>query len=178
MHLHKSLKINGLNSTGQSAVEFAFIIPVLFIFFYAVLEFSRLFILDQRVAILSREAANACFQDCTSLTGANLDNCLGGIVNQIKNNADSVLTDFSGQGTVIASVYTNQKSPPAVLFNSQKAGGGSYTSQIESPDAQLVSDQGSLVIGEVFYPYSPLTPIKKLLGALNLPEKLYEKTIY
>ena len=175
---HKSLKINRLNSRGQSAAEFAFIIPILFIFFYAVMEFSRLFILDQRVATLSREVANACFQDCATKTGANLDNCVINIVDQVRDNGNSVLADFAGQGAVIASIYVSRTNPAAVLSSAHKAGGGGYTSQAGTPSTQLVSDQGVVVIGEAFYPYNPMTPIKRLLTALELPEDLYEKTVF
>jgi len=181
---HKLFKLNGLDSKGQSAIEFAFIIPIIFIFFYAVLEFSRLFIQTQRVSTLSREVANTCFQDCSSLTGSQLTSCVGNLVNQIDSKSDSLLQNFTSQGTLIASVYgsnpASKANPPAVVLLGSSRAGGNSTSLYSAGalNAQLVTDQGIVVVGEAFYPYQPITPIKKLLSLLNFPEELYGKTIY
>ena len=79
-----------LSQKGQAAIEFISIIPFLFIFFYAVLEFSLLFVHDQRVSALSRETANAAFRDCATLQGTPLTDCLQAVVDTIQAGGEGV----------------------------------------------------------------------------------------
>ena len=173
-----------MGKKGQSAVEFAVIIPTLFIFFYAVLEFSLLFVNDQRVSALSREISNAAFRDCGGLASDKIAACTADIVDEVSGRADGILRDFSGQGRVIVSVFgpdpQSQSNPPAVkMLARESAGGGGFSTSYSSGgiDASLIANQGVVVVGEAFYPYEPLTPLKQLLDAV-LPTELYEATIY
>ena len=170
---------------GQGAIEFAVIIPTLFIFFYAVLEFSLLFIHDQRVSALSREISNATFRDCGGFKDKDLRDCVEDIVDEVASRADGILRNCSGTGRVIVSVYgpdpnDSTGSPPAVTLLATEAGGGvSFPTEYSAigMDSAFVFDQGLVVVGEAFYPYQPITPIKQLIDPV-LPTELYEATIY
>ncbi len=184
--LLSKLKKNCLDTCGQSTVEFAFIIPVLFIFFYAVLEFSHLFIEQQRVSALSRETTNAVFRDCSSQNPANLNACIQPILDELRDKATNILPGFDSSGNLIVSLYVPDTvaggDPPPVksLTPPKKTGGGNAVTRYTAGDLdpRIVSDLGVVVIGEAFYPYSPLTPIKQLISLLSLPGVLYENTIY
>ncbi|GEM_PF-1606167 len=185
MKFYKSLKLNRLNSKGQSAVEFAFIIPIIFIFFYAVLEFSFLFVRQQRISSISRETANAAFRDCASLSESAIGPCLDKTLAGVHQNVQSILPDFDNKGTVIVSVYgldttNNSNPPPLKSLGVKKIGSGSNASHysLQSIDATVVRNQGVVVVGEAFYAYTPLTPIEGLLNLLSLPKVIYENSIF
>jgi len=170
---------------GQAALEFIFGIPLLLTFFMALIEFSALLIHEHRVSALSREAANAAFRDCGSFWGGDLDDCLDAVVTQIDAGAGGMLPEFSERGRVIASVWRPDPAsviePPTPVLASQRgSGNGVYSSKFsdEHMDSSLVKNHEVIAIGEVFYPYEPLTPLAFLIDLTGFPAVLHEATVY
>ena len=170
-------------------IEFLLTVPIVFSLVLALLEFSVLFVQIQRVSALSREAANAAFRDCSTLSNdptPQLDACIDGILNPISQGGASILSNFAANGTLIVSIYQNGP----VLVTQRTVGGGGYFSQYPGRpiDANLIPPPGlpvngvippltRIAIGEAFYTYTPLTIVGTLLG-FALPGNLYETTIY
>lgn len=182
--------------SGQAMVEFILIIPILFVFLLAVLEYSYMFVQAQRVSALSREAANAAYRDCSSYTDAvELSGCLELIGPPLKQNASSFLPDFGAQGCIIISIYaytTNpanagtananvksvqrlvQKSYNGAVFVSRYDPGSAVTAETGN---SLAQKQGAVAVGEVFFNYQPVTVIGSLMKDV-LPQSFYEITVY
>lgn len=168
---------------GQSIIELALIIPILFVFFFGLLEFTVMFVQSQRVTTLSREVANAAFRDCSSRTGAELNSCLQGIVDQINvgANINNILPSFTAKGRVVASVYDwDLDSNAPRLLSRRGAGSSSQSSKYDenSVDKTVVQNQGVIAIGEIYYNYTAITPITSLLDLVDFPTEFYGVTIY
>ncbi len=177
--------MNITNCRGQATIEFIAILPVLFILFFATLEFSTMFIQDQRIASLSREISNAVYRDCSQVEDAQIQDCVTNISTRVLNGANSILPDFSSRGTLIVAVYSPDPDaggaePPVISMGSESLGDGGYSSHYseDNLDASFVADQGFVTIGEVIYSYEPMTPIKDILNFVGFPDQLYEATIY
>ena len=168
-----------MKQNGQAAIEFILVLPFLFIFFYGVLEFSQLFIQQQRVSALSREIANSAFRSCSSLSGTQLTGCLDVTLAQVKIGAVNILPGFNTRGgTLIASIYRPGGGGVTTAALRTSGGGASTKYSTGSFGATFVTDQGAVGVGEVFYPYQPLfTALKKLLPSIGYPTTLYESTV-
>ncbi len=135
-----------------------------------------------RVSNLSREIANVTFRDCAFLNDTAITSCLNSNVTRISNEGNLLLKNFNGLGTVIASAYAKNTvgSPSIRLINQKTAGGGKYTSHfnVNNVDSAVINTHDRIVIGEVIYPYTPITPVKSFLALFNLRTVVYEVTIY
>jgi hypothetical protein len=173
--------------SGQSTVEFVFVIPFLITFILAVVEFSLMFVQTQRVSALSRETVNASFRDCSTLPKDQLDSCVDSLVKTIGKTAATLLFDFNdtanGRGKIIISIYQWENGEAKLSSQKQSGGGGAVTDGFISQfspnkiDGSILENQESITIGEVFYQYKPLTIVGSLLDMV-MPENLYEVTIY
>lgn len=176
-------------TAGQAMVEFIFIIPVLFVFILAVLEFSTIYVQVQRNASLSREVANAIFRDCATLVSTEINGCMDNIVNQVNAQAGGLLENFNSggpalRGKIIAKTFLPIKGTTKIqTYESHTAGSNAVVDNFISRfdentvDKTIVQNQGAVVTGEVFYGYKPLTIIGNLLNT-TLPDNFYEATIY
>ncbi len=175
--------------SGQSAIEFAFIVPLLLGLILAAFEFSQMFIQSQKVSSLSREAANAVFRDCSSLPNDQLQRCVdgvhgvtgvpdaNGVLDDINLGAGKLLAGFNTRGEVLVSIYKwdASASPNVVLAYPAAANPHSHIN-VNNVDQGLLTSQGVLVVGEILYQYMPSTMVANLLG-MPATGKLYEITI-
>ena len=186
----KKVQLERKKNSGQSAIEFALVMPILLVFILAVLECSAMFVEAQRASALSREIANAVFRDCGNLNDSagnpQLTNCVDSIVNPVGGAAAKLLPDFNARGKIIASLYKgkvgNQGSlqfKPAGLAAQKTSGLANFNSRydISNIDLAILNNQKLLSFGEVFYQYKPLTQIGSFLQMI-LPRNYYEVTIY
>ena len=179
--LGKLLSYSRRRSKGQGILELALIFPFLFIFLYAISEFSVLLVQNQRVTSLSREAAGATFYQCAGLEGSDLSVCVQDIANQIITQGKAILPDFASRGHIIISVFEPDSSGSSLqLTDVQELGSGAGSTSYESGsfDSSFVEDNGIIVVGEVFYKYETTTPLQALLRSIQLPQNMYEATVF
>ncbi len=179
--LGKLLSYSRRRSKGQGILELALIFPFLFIFLYAISEFSVLLVQNQRVTALSREAAGAIFYQCAGLEDSKLSTCVQGIANQVAAQGGAILPDFASRGHIIISVFEPDSSGSSVqLTNTQELGSGAGSTSYgsDSFDSSFVKDNGMIVVGEVFYKYETITPLQVLLQSIQLPQNMYEATVF
>ncbi len=167
---------------GQSLVEVALLLPMFLVIVFGTVEYSNMFMTSLRASNISRAAANASFRDCAFLNSSANVPCLNSTAGLASDEASQVLSDFGMVGTVIATTYArNDLLNPAVeLIGQQSAGGGEFTSRFnaETIDEALLNTHERVVVGEVFYPYTPITPLLIFLNAFNIQTEIYEVTIY
>ncbi len=173
---------NIFNSRGQSLVEFALLLPFFLIIVFGIVEYSHMFMVSLKASNLSRAVANAAFRDCAFLNDNSIPTCLTTDTERVKEEAVLILNNFNTLGAVIATTYAqdSKKNPPIRLVNQQKSGKGAYSSyyQIQNLDQQLMQQHERVVVGEVIYPYAPITPLKTFLTLLNIRPVIYEVTVY
>jgi hypothetical protein len=165
------------NKRGQAMVEFAFMVPVMVTIIFGVIELSNFLTFSLRASNISREIANAAFRDCGFLSTGSMSTCLQSSADRVREHADFIFNDFTNLGAVVVSTY--EANPPD-LAGQETAGAGGYTSRydIGSVDQDVLATHERIVIGEVFYPYVPITPAGSLLNLFNISPVVYEVTIY
>jgi hypothetical protein len=169
------------NSRGQSLLELAFIIPIFMAIVFGIIEFTNMYMTSLRASNLSRAIANGAFRDCGFLSQSSMSTCLQDSIDRVFSEANLILADFANQGTVMASTYEfDPNDPPARLAGQEAAGAGGYTSRYDLNliDMDVLTTHERVVIGEVMYPYEPVTPVKAFLTMLNINPVIYEVTIY
>lgn len=164
---------------GQSLVELGLLLPLFLAIIFGAVEYSSMFMTALRSSNLSRAAANNAFRDCAFLDGNSLSTCLQGNAQRLEEDAGLILSDFENRGKIIVSVF-ELDGGPAQLLGQETAGSGNFESRYNSGtiDTVALSQQDRVVIGEIVYPYEPITPISSFLNLLNLRVQIYEVTIY
>lgn len=165
------------NKRGQAAIELGFMIPVLVTIIFGIVELSNFLTFSIRASNLSREIANAAFRDCAFLSAGSLPDCLQTSADRVREHADFIFNDFTNLGAVIVSTY---ESAPPDLVGQKVAGAGAYASRYNenSVDQDVLATHERIIIGEVFYPYAPITPAGALLNLFDINPVVYEVTIF
>lgn len=170
------------NLRGQSLVELALLLPLLMVILMGIVEYSNMFMMALRASNLSREVANASFRNCSFLNDSAMTTCLNSNVVKVGEEGQMILTDFGTLGTVIATAFEQNAggNPPVRFISRQESGNGGFTSRydISVIDTQVINDHERIVVGEVIYPYVPVTPLSGFLNLLNIRTVIYEVTIY
>ncbi|MDD5216978.1 MAG: pilus assembly protein [Candidatus Omnitrophica bacterium] len=171
---------NGIISRGQATVEFAILLPVVISAVLGAVELSNMYLMSLRVSNMSRQAANIAFRDCAYLPDNNQSSCLANIVSEIRDEGDLLLNSFSANGTVVASTYVADANQVVRLVDAESAGDGNYSTQFDTSriDTSLVINFKRVAIGEVFYRYTPVTPIGSLFTFLTEETVIYESTVF
>lgn len=173
------------NSRGQVLVEFALLFPIVALAFFALIELNNVVVRQQMTANLSREAASAAYRDCAILSGGIMDDCLQKVYSETKTAALKIFPNFNSEGAIIISLYENDPvTQNPKLKRYWPASGNLYGSKYSatSVDKKIVSEQKVIAVGEVFYQYTPITPVQGFLNLFNdnpvIPDVTYETTIY
>ena len=161
--------------SGQALIEFALILLPLVALALGVIEMANLIYDQQVLTHLSREGSNLASRN-TSLTNTvtallneptpfNLSTAGCVIVTQIANTG-------SGSGSSGTYVIQAQQSVCAISATS-RVGTGIGTTATGLPTAAEPQAGQSVYATEVFYRYTPLTPVGQLLK-ITLPSQLYD----
>lgn len=157
---------------GQSLVEFTLFAMVLVLLFFGLIDFSRI-IRDRLILInLSREGSNLASR------GTTLANTVTVVI------SDAYPLNMTANGRVIVSAVLNSNG--TYIITAQVAGGGlsgaaapsriggvGGHATLPATAVPLPQPNQYLYVTEVFWPFTPLTPIGHLLG-LALPSALYD----
>jgi len=149
--------------SGLAAVEFAFIAPIMILFFFGVIEGSAAYSASRKVLLSANTLADLVAQE-TSITKDNLDDLFTGMEDVI----DERDIDVTFR---IASVYLDSATGEVkVHWSRDSSNGVPYAAGSVYPgdvDASLLNDASSLVVAETSYNYS--SPIsRKIIGPLTL----------
>ncbi|OHE75354.1 MAG: hypothetical protein A2107_15775 [Verrucomicrobia bacterium GWF2_62_7] len=166
---------------GQALMEFAMIVVILAIMVMGLVDYGRLFVVRQVMVNASREGANLAAR------GTTLSNAVAAMVTT----APGMLFT-NGYGTIIASTVTRSSSGVATVTGQVRYGASSFVSRIGSlnasgsnvtlPSNQLPQTNQTLYVTEVFYPFTPATPVGNLMGFISgnsaMPASLYDVTYF
>jgi Flp pilus assembly protein TadG len=156
--------------SGQALLEFVFVSFMMIVLLFGLIDFGRAIYQRQVLTALTREGSNLASR------GTSLSNTVEAVINSASP------LDIIAKGRVIVSAVYNSNGTYRVTAQVSK-GGVNATSKIRNgvgtpavmpatPVAIPPSNQTAYVT-EVFYSYTPITPIGKLLN-FTLPSSLYD----
>lgn len=165
----KSLK---RDERGIAAVEFAMIVPIMFLLFVGSVEFSQAITVDRRVTQIASSTADLVAREKT-ITDAQLAN--------VMNIAKVLMSPYDTSLLRITMVSVGAKATDATVTKvcwSYKFQGGTHTyanGATYSLPAGIVDKGGSVVVAEVEYDYSPLIFNYFITSMTKLSDKFYLK---
>ena len=160
------------DQSGHALVEFSFVVLILAVLIFALIDFSRAISTRQVLTNLSREAANLASR------GTSLSNTLVAV------KASAQPLDIDQKGYVILSVVHRDNASNATVTVQLTGGGVPSASRVATagvgrpptlpPTPELLPQPNrTLHVAEVFYRFAPVTPVGQLLG-LVLPTTQYD----
>jgi Flp pilus assembly protein TadG len=167
----RSQKVRG--RSGQALIEFALVAVMLLLVLFAIIDFSRIILVREVMINVSREGANLISR------GTDMTNALNALVTS----AQPLNINSSGYIILSSVINTNTDGVPRVS-EQQMTGGMLSTSKVGPPgnvatlpNPQLPLPNQTLWVAEVFYSFTPVTPLGQLLG-MTLPTTNYDAAFF
>lgn len=138
--------------SGMAATEFALILPALLFLFFGVVEGSEALSQSRRASLAANTLADLASQE-SELKTSDLDDLFTGV--------EHIVVTGGGDMTIrLVSVVSDKTGDPVVEWSRDNKGGEPYAPGApydKLPDASLLADGSSIIVGEISYPYvSPL----------------------
>jgi Flp pilus assembly protein TadG len=161
-------------SSGQSLIEFVLIALLLFIIVFAIIDIGRAIYRRQILVNLSREGANLASR------GTSLTDTLAALVRSadplnITNDGRIILTAIQRDSSGIPTVVSQQSTGGLTTVQSHIAPNGGPG--VSLPNNDIPQPNRTLYTAEVFYTYTAVTPLGKLI-ALTLPTIQYDAAYF
>lgn len=157
---------------GVAAIEFAMIVPIMFMLFVGSIEFSQAITVDRRVTQIASSAADLVARE-KSVTTAQ--------ITSIMNIVAVLMRPYATAPLKVTLVSVGAKSDNAAITKvcwSQNYQGGVHTyaaQQAYTLPAGIVDKGGSVMVAEVQYDYSPLIFSYFITSAMALKDTFYLK---
>jgi Flp pilus assembly protein TadG len=160
--------------SGQSAMEFALITPLMLVLMLTIIDFGRAIHFMQVMANLSRQGSNLASRG-TTLPASAAAVISGDAPLNLTNNGEVIVTSVANIGA--AYIITGQASQGGVRGTSKVGTGVGSRASIPSSAAAMLAPGQTIFVTEIFYSFKPVTPIANLLR-LVMPSSLYEAAYF
>lgn len=169
-HLRRAKRRFTASRSGQATLEFAVAATVLLVLLLAVVDFSRA-IYDLQVMVgLTRQGSNLASRGDTLAQAASAV-ILGDAPLNLVNNGEVIVTSVMNVGGV--NQITGQASQGGTTNTSKVGTAIGARANVPAAAATMLQPGQTIYITEVFFSYSPITPIGNFVSMV-MPSTLYE----
>ena len=153
---------------GMSAVEFAFIAPVLIMIYVGVAEINSLVTVYRRAATVASTAADLTAQ-VKSVTTSDLEDITGA--------AGAILTPYSTEPLklVLSSVVADNNNNGKVAWSYSNKGSGRAPGSSYNVPPGLTEPGSSVIVAEVTYDFQPLVGMYDFAVPVELKRTFYSR---
>ena len=169
------MRIRRRSESGQAFIEFTFVVLMLIIMLFGLIDFGRAIYEHEVLTNLSREGANLASRN-TSLASAAAAVVADSSLNLGGSNGFVIVSSVSTSNNGLDYV-TDQATAGQLNGLSSKVGlkGGQATVPVENPP--IPGSNGTLYVAEVYYTYTPITPLPSLLH-ITMTKQLYDAAYF
>jgi Flp pilus assembly pilin Flp len=160
--------------SGQAAIEFALIVPLLLVLLCALVDFSRAIYYLQIMTGLSRQGSNLASRG-SALSDSAAAVIAGDGPLDLSHNGEVIVTSVSNINR--ANIITGQVSEGGISQKSRIGRGVGNPATVPASAAAMLQPGQTIYITEIFYSYQPITPIENLLK-LVMPSALYQAAYF
>jgi Flp pilus assembly protein TadG len=184
MNVPQNLMVKTRSRSGQALVEFMFVAMMLMVLLFGMIDFCRALSTWQVMVNISREGSNLAARGAGDTTAATISNALATVITNaiplnINAHGEVIITAvYNSNGTFVVS---NQISEGALNTASTVAPGGVGSTPtmpiLASAQGTFPQPNQTVFVTEVYYSYSPVTPVGKLVG-FSLPTTMYDAAYF
>ena len=168
---------------GQSLIELTLVVVVLLVLTFGLIDFCRAIYMQQVITNLTREGANLASRGPGDTRTEIISNAVAAVI------ASATPLSITTNGVVIITAVTNNARGSFFIDEQQKKGaltatskvgtrvGGAATLPNTSPYPALSQSNHTVYVAEIYYKYTPITPIGKFLK-VTLPSQLYDAAYF
>lgn len=166
-------------TSGAVIMELALALPVLVLLFLSSTEYVRALQVQQTLAVVSREAANATFRDCVELD--NVDECLDYVYDRMFDSSQKALPGME----LIITIYTYDFDPITGVEKIERAGVRPASAatpkgrpskfslaEFQGPKKAFMQLQQKIAIAETFVSFTPI------IENAPISREFYDAAIY
>jgi Flp pilus assembly protein TadG len=157
---------------GLALVELAICLPVLLVLVFGLIDFSQIIYDDEQITGLSRQGSDLASRG-TSLTSTVSALVVQGAPLNIGTNGRIILTEVAYNSSNIPQIVAQAESPAGISVSSAVGSGVGNSANMPPSSSTVLAAGQTLYITEVFYSYSPITPVGGLLHK-SLASTLYD----
>ena len=169
--------------SAQSLIELTLVVVVLLVLMFGLIDFGRAIYMQQVITNLTREGANLASRGPGDTRTEIISNAVAAVIASasplsITTNGVVIITAVTNNAR--GSFFINEQQKKGALTDNSKVGtrvGGTATLPPTSPFPPLSQSNHTVYVAEIYYKYTPITPIGKFLK-ITLPTRLYDAAYF